>query len=309
MNAFTPTPVPPFPPNPTIGQVFQQWVWNGSSWVCQGWGPMAFVNVFLVSGTYWPRPGLNFAVVECIGGGGGGGGAAAAWSSGSAGWVGGGGGGASGSYAKATLAAALLRGGVPFTIGAGGAAGTNSTNGGNGSATQFGLLCIASGGGGGAWNDMTVPSPSNAWGTGGGRNPAGITNVGDIITYGSAGSNGASEYWVPAYDGGTAWGGQGGGSFYGGIGVMATVNSTASQSAMFVNGIAGLQGSGGDGGVARNGIASGGAGGPGLCIVTEWCFGNTSIVEPCNPCAGQAMTEVPPGFQQGQGWAPNWGPG
>jgi hypothetical protein len=321
MNAFTPAPVPPFPPNPTVGQVFQQWVWNGSAWVCQGWGPMVFVNVYLVSGTYWPRPGLNFLTVECMGGGGGGGGAQAAFTT-AATWVGGGGGGGAGAYSRIMLAAALVRGGVPITIGVGGVGGAGASALSpalDGTTTQFGLFCIAPGGGGAWWNNTTIPDDQNLWGQGGSRNAEGIIGVGDILSYGSAGSNGLSSYWDPAIAGGTIWGGAGGGSFYGGDGQQVIVTGVAGSIAA-VNGGDGQQGSGGDGGVAKNGTANGGNGGPGLCIVTEWCFGNTSIVEPCNPCGGPAFTEAPPGWQapapqlgwqQGQKgvWTPQWGQG
>jgi len=72
--SFMQPPVPQFPPNPTVGQVFLNWVWNGSQWVCRTAGPVAQTRVFTVSQTYFPPPGLTFAIVEAIGGGGGGGG-------------------------------------------------------------------------------------------------------------------------------------------------------------------------------------------------------------------------------------------
>lgn len=60
---------PPFPLNPFVGQVWLNWIWNGSIWVCNGQGPLMMVRTFTASGTYFPSAGLSFAIVECIGGG------------------------------------------------------------------------------------------------------------------------------------------------------------------------------------------------------------------------------------------------
>ena len=66
---------PPFPTNPTIGERFGNWVWNGARWVCsRSTGVNVIIQVFRNSAPYMPSPGLTTAMVECIGGGGGAGG-------------------------------------------------------------------------------------------------------------------------------------------------------------------------------------------------------------------------------------------
>src|SRR5215472_1957974 len=102
--SFMQPPVPQFPPNPTVGQVFLNWVWNGSQWVCRTAGPVCQTKVFTTSQTYFPAPGLTVAIVEAWGGGGGGGGAQLA----ATGAAVGGGGGGSGGRSHSVLSAALL---------------------------------------------------------------------------------------------------------------------------------------------------------------------------------------------------------
>ena len=117
MNALAAPP--PFPTNPTTGEVYCGFVWNGSSWVCQSGGPLLIIQAFTASGTYFPSPGLSFALGEVQGGGGGGGGALGYATASVPGWIMGGGGGGSGMYVRKAVSAALVRGGIPIAIGAG----------------------------------------------------------------------------------------------------------------------------------------------------------------------------------------------
>lgn len=218
-------------------------------------GVRVITQVFRVSGPYMPSPGLVTAVVEAVGGGGGGAGVGglAATQAGS------GGGGGSGGYSRIALAASLLIGGVSVAVGSGGAA----TNGGApGSATSFGALCVANGGFGGQ------PATPTEWGGGGlGANPG----IGDVAFPGNWGGNGFLITGLPAESVGmeagmgaaSVFGGSTRGGFNPGLetpGVAAAPNT----------------GAGGTGGwsswFAQGGLAvPGGAGGSGICIVTEYC--------------------------------------
>jgi hypothetical protein len=260
---------PVFPSNPTIGQVYQNWAWNGARWVCN---PMAGVQiiqtVITATGPYQPSPGLVSVEVECLGGGGGGGAAQSDLASAAVqGWMMGGGGGSSGGYSKSTLAASLVLGGVSVTIGAAGAGGLSATAspGTVGGATTFGALVTANGGlGGGAG------IPGYQFGDGGPRAQPG---TGQIASPGSAGETGVGYYYDTSAIAGMALGGQGGSGFFGGVNRNVSVTA-----GLGVNGMDGALGSGGGGGAA--GLvavtANGGNGGPGMCIVTEYCWMDTA---------------------------------
>lgn len=288
MNARV--PVPTFPPNPTVGQVFLNWVWNGSAWVCRGAGPVSIIRVFNAAATYWPSPGLTYAMVECVGGGGGGGGCGLLTDT----QGGGAGGGAGGSYSRAMLAAGLLTSGVQITIGVGGF-GSNDWTGAAGGTTSFGAFCTAPGGGGGWGNQF---GNSGQWGQPGW--PTG-TGAGDFVADGNCGGSGdaTSATGVPTH------GGFGGGSFFGGSPAAPwTLGGAAAD------GLAGrAPGAGGSGSVqhtATGVTTTGGNGADGVCVVTDYCFGDTSIVQDCGcgPGVGDPCAPCPPG---GQGWwTPNW---
>jgi hypothetical protein len=303
MNAFAPTPMPPFPSNPAVGQQFMGWVWNGSAWVCSGGGPIANLIVFAQSATYFPSPGLSFAIVEVIGGGGGGGAALASWTGSStvAGWVVGGGGGASGGYSRMIVPAALVLGGIAVTVGAGGAgmtAFTQNTEAPNGGASSFGVLVVANGGNGGFSNvcGSTILLDPQI-GAGGARTALGI---GQLTSYGNGGGPGSTNYYDPTQGSSgqsIVWGGRGGDSFLGNM-ERAQVQAPGGTVGAF-----GYQGSGGGGGVSTHNT-SGGAGGPGgagLVYVTEFCFGNTNQVQDCGcqPTGNPCLPNSP-------GWVPQW---
>jgi hypothetical protein len=262
-----------FPSSPSIGQVYPspaiagvpQWRWDGAEWVANAIGALALtgakIRVFASVGaqTYTPTPGLQFAMVECVGGGGGGGGVAGVASNNANG--GGGGGGAAGS--RSILSAAQI--GASQTIfvaggGNGGAAGANS--GGSGGTTSFGTLVTAPGATGGS----------------------GISGVGSVGQGGAGGLPGTGD---------AAFAGEsGGGGFYA-SGATGTILSNpnnggrpglpfghggrtplpgSGSGSIGANGLG--YGSGGSGAMFQNVAANyaGGAGAQGICIVTE--FGN-----------------------------------
>ena len=271
---------PVFPSNPIIGQRWMNWVWNGVRWVCNPMAGMQVIQtVFTVTGPYQPSPGLVSVMSECLGGAGGGGGACGDQvSTADAGWMMGGGGGASGAYSRSILPAALVLGGVIVTVGVGGQPGSGVPpfNASDGSATSFGSFVVAPGGFGGGSGVA-----GNQFGQGGLRAPVG---VGQIALPGSGGQAGIGYYWDPGVAGGTALGGMGGGSYFGGGGSNVDVITGSAQP-----GIDGGPGAGGDGGAS--GLLSlpvlGGRGGPGLCIVTEYCWSDTAD-EDCGCGPGQA---------------------
>jgi hypothetical protein len=244
----------------TVGQLFPatatpgvpQWMWDGSAWVTPvGAGgnfmSAAKIQRFAASGTYTPTVGMAFCIVECVGGGGGGGGTSG--TSASIALAAGGGG--AGSYARKLLTSVQVGASQTVTIGGGGASGAAGTD------TSFGGLCIGKGGSGGVTGAGVAT-------TGGGV--GGVAGTGDVTIPGGSGCTGH-------YQGGTVNsnipGGTGGSSAFGGGGAGGTAIAGGNVS----NGFAGTcYGSGGGGGVSEltTGAATGGAGAPGICIVTEY---------------------------------------
>jgi hypothetical protein len=281
MNAPVP---PPFPVNPSVGERFGNWVWNGSRWVStQATGVQVLTTVWQVAGSYpyQPSPGLISLVVECQGAGGGGGAAEGQLVSPPTadGWMCSGGGGAAGTYSRKTLPAALVLGGVVVTVGAGGAGGPIAQSpGGNGGTTSFGAFCVGNGGNGGQSNVTLGGVLDPNLGQGGGRNLTG--SIGDLSTYGSAGEHGQSVYYSMGVGQVVVWGGRGGESHF------QSVEAGVRQAPGGVAGVFGSFGAGGGGGAnAYTGgtTAVGGRGGDGLCIVTEYCWGDAGDVVCCDP--------------------------
>jgi hypothetical protein len=277
---------PPFPLNPSVGEWFQNWVWNGVRWVCSpSAGIRIVVQTIAASGPYMPSPGLTSAQVETWGGGGGGGAALQL-----AGQVGGGGGGGSGGYSRKTLPAALVMGGVSVIIGDGGAGTGQAADdySSPGGATSFGAFCIANGGQGGQSNTSAV-----AWGQGGN---GGAPGVGDLTATGAPGLPGFSGVLASGVN---VFGGMGG-SILGGGGISSLTAAGGS-----IAGVSGATpGGGGSGGVVDNPtgttIVGGGNGGGGLCVVTEYCWADSAgDGEDCvNPINARVTIE------RGDNWQP-----
>ena len=238
-------------------------------------GVRVVTQVFLASAPYMPSPGLVTAVVETIGGGGEGG----AVSSGSVTFILFGGGGGSGGYSRKTLAASLVAGGVAVTVG------------GQGAATSFGALCVANGGLPGGSNNATT-----LFGGPGLPAPPGI---GDIALPGNCGVAGSYQVYTTPFNtsvsgalGGTMWGG-GNTNDVGYPGQAAGANGSANT------------GAGGQGAVSNQVSAPtdtilGGAGGSGLCIVTEYCWADV-VPEDCGTTMSGARVAIPQG-RNWQGW-------
>jgi hypothetical protein len=209
--------------------------------------PVATVKIQAItsSGTYTPSAGMLYCIIECWGGGGGGGGAATT----TTGFTSGGGGGAGGKSRKVATAAAVGAS-QTVTIGTAGAAGTaGANNGGAGGDTSVGTLCVGKGGSGGAG---AAANNGGAGGTGG------VAGTGDVTGTGQNGSTGvgAAIQTVGAYTNAGASTDVGGGG----------------QAPTQTTGIAGTGfGSGGSGGNTFSTAVAGGAGRPGLVVITEFC--------------------------------------
>ena len=212
------------------------------------------VQKFTSSGAYTPNPKLLYAIIECTGGGGGGGGGTGTASN-SKNAAGGG----SGSYSKTIASAAAIGASQIVTIGAGGSGGTATSDapGQAGGGTSVGTLCIANGGGGGGGIGTSfLAFPGGT---------AGAAGTGDIAIPGTAGgvgggaSNSASNYFTSSGAGANSIWGSGGRSV---VGVSGAVNGNAGTG----------YGSGGSGCSIHNSTAAatGGAGSPGMVVITEF---------------------------------------
>jgi hypothetical protein len=271
MNAL----VPPPPASPNVGDMWQNWVWNGTQWICTPQSQLRVsAQVFAPIGThtYMPSIGLVTAVVELWGAGGGGGGAL----SGASLQAIGGGGGGSGGYTRKTVPAALIAGGAVIITGAGGAGGLSvvAATGGVGGQSSFGGLAFANGGNGG----HTGTSNPNASGYGG---KGGDEGMGEINFPGNAGGVGGYTSTATA----EVLGGLGGVPPLGG-GVRPVEAAFAGTGVQFNGPDADGPSAGGGGAVSAisgNANAVGGVGGAGLCIVTEYCFGNVTGACPPQP--------------------------
>lgn len=280
-------PFPPFPPNPSIGQIFGSWVWNGNQWVpMTGGAPIINIQSFKTVGatlTYIPSPGLVTAIVECWGGGGAGG---QAGPSPNVEWAMGGGGGGSGGYSRKVLPAALVLGGVVVTIGGGGNPGPIT----QGQPTSFGSLCVANGGYSGVGNDVT---PNGA----GQGAPGAAPGIGDVTLPGAGGVDGIMIWYNATQSAQLINGGIGGSVMGGGV-----PSSPVGQGAGVVGASAYANSGAGGSGAALNQMPAptptflGGAGGTGLCVVTEYCSGSAGT-----GCPPGAPINVPPGAC-GPGW-------
>ena len=209
------------------------------------------------SGSVSLPTGTNTIIVEGVGGGGGGG-AAAVTGAGQFAAAGGGGGGGSGKFLIATGLTTLTA-----TIGAAGAAGVIGVNGGNGGyggdttfAGGFGSILFPKGYGGSGSAAFTPPFALG--GGGGGGAPAGVGSLTTVLAnYGDPG--GLGQAMNPS-------------NGFSGVGGSSPLGTGAGEAGTSSNGAAGSgYGAGGSGGlnvesqvVAR----TGGAGTPGVLIIT-----------------------------------------
>jgi hypothetical protein len=251
-----------FPSSPAVGQTYQGWVWSGSSWdpLPTSTGPLG-VQVFTASGTYVPSPNMTTCMVEC--GGGGAAGFGTSSSAASQGITGGGGGG--GAYARKFLTAAQVGASQPVSVGVGGVPGAAGANaGGAGGDTSLGALCVAKG----------APASVNTGGAGG---PA-AGCVGDVII---AGGGGIGQMTQTSVNVSISGAGAGGSSFFGGG--APSMGSTANVSGTAAPGYCG----GGQGGNSYNGggARTGGPGGAGLCVVTEYAGEGQQIAAVAAPAS------------------------
>lgn len=217
--------------------------------------PFVITKKYIIaSGVYTPPTNLLYADVEIVGGGGGGGSAFGVSGNVSAGSGGGGGG-----YARKLYTYAEIGATADVTIGAGGLAGAAGQNfGGNGGTTLFqpnglGSDMTAFGGQGGPFGSTSTGADSNLLGIG----SPGIGVGGDEN---DAGQQGGWGLMFGAYS--HAVSGRGGNSRFGRGGQESQQGAAGNIGIGF--------GSGGGGGAATAVSIAGGAGKPGLCIITEY---------------------------------------
>jgi hypothetical protein len=218
------------------------------------------VQKFAAGGTYTASAGVTSQMVEIVGAGGGGNGATA----GAAANLALGAGGGAGGYCKRRYT--IVAGGTgTVVIGTAGTAGANTGaaagTGGNSTFTDGTTLITANGGVGalGTSGFGFIPSGTSVLSAPGAGHGGAVSTNGDVNSLGAQGSPGFRTAGVT----GTSISGAGGASFFSGGGRALTAQG---------NGNAGALGSGGSGGLSVNGGAAvtGGAGGAGLCIITEY---------------------------------------
>ena len=212
------------------------------------------VQVFSIAGafTYIPIAGMKYCVIESVGGGGGGGGCPNP----GAGVITGGGGGGSGAYSRKTVNAGVIGASKTGTVGAGGTAGTAAGgNGGNGGQTTLTGICTAGGGfGGDGYSAGTYQG-------GAGGDPA--SGIGDVVAAGAPGE----AAWIGSGISASVQSGNGGSSIFGGGGLFPAFSATST-----VGNPGRAYGGGGSGAYGYGGSVNraGGAGAPGVVIITEY---------------------------------------
>lgn len=272
----------PWPLDPVIGQIFKGFAYDGRAWQKAKPSPFATwsnVQVFKSSGRYTPSDDLVYVVVECWGAGGGGG-----WATGDLDGVTvyatAAGGGGSGGYSKSTIPAGLVIQGADVVIGAGGIVSAGLVGGGNtATPTSFGGLVVANGGG----DAQAFDGTGNVAAAHGLAGIGAAPGVGDVTMPGAAGGMWAAikvNLAVQHLDGVVP--GLGGQLFGGAQWPPRPWLYTNA------NGMNGLPNSGAGGGGAQvqggsQATMFGGAGGSGLCVVTEICSTDTEGPDPGPP--------------------------
>lgn len=203
-------------------------------------------QVFTTSGTWTKPAGARAVRFQVQGGGGAGGGGPAT----GAGAVSAGAGGQGGAYAESTIAASTLTATVAITIGAGGT-GVSGTTGNSGGTSSAAAYVSAAGGAGGP----IIGASGSVGASNGGGGAQAMT--GDVQVDGSGGGAGVRL-------GTSSMGGHGGNSFLGGGAKTCGSNAQGDPGGNY---------GGGGAGSARNQSQSaiaGGAGAPGIVIVTTY---------------------------------------
>lgn len=224
---------------------------NGGTGVTTGAFTSTVTQVFTASGTYTPTSGMKFCIIEVCGAGGGGGGSSTTTGSTSSSAGGGGGGG----YARKTVSSATIGASQTVTIGSGGSAGVaNGANGGTGGTTSVGSIVSATGGVGALTSGAVTPPSQGGEGGSGGAGSSGDFNI--TGSDGFVGNNfGTNQY--------NQNGGMGGSSYFAGNKKALAANPGATGYSY---------GGGGSGGSNHASTAgqNGGAGAPGIVIITEF---------------------------------------
>lgn len=213
-------------------------------------------KTFTASGTFTITT-AGFADIAVVGGGGGGGSSDGA-----------GGGGAGAAFADQVY---LAVGTYTVKIGAGGVNGalTSGINGsgGNGSATQLGIIAMVGGGGGGGSVTTRVAGVDGGSGGGGCGGNAGSALAGGTATIAAYGNNGGAGAIVPNYAGGGGGGAAAAGSAgavqAGGAGGAGTSTSIAGANPSSTYSAGSYAFGGGGGGGGGDPAGTGGAGGSG----------------------------------------------
>lgn len=214
-------------------------------------GRLINVQTFFSTGTYTPTAGTKRVIVEMVGGGGGGAGSRAA----ATGNLSIGGAGGAASYLKAMYTSGFS--GIQVTVGSGGNGGTVSDPfASGGSASSFGSLCSAAGGGAGS---PAGPTNSFPFTTVAATVSSGTSGSGIII--GTPGSGSGASIAINAS---TSVGFPGGNSHFGAGGYITSANASGIQGSGYGSGGGPTVVSGGNSAVA------GGKGTNGIVIIWEY---------------------------------------
>jgi hypothetical protein len=212
------------------------------------------IKQFTANGTYTPTTGMVYCIIEVWGGGGSGGGAGTTASTQCS--VGGGGG--AGGYSRGVYSATTIGSSQTVTI-PGATAGNSGASGSSGGTCTVGSLIKATGGAGGSYGAGVIDYQIANGGTGG------VGSLGVVNTYGENGAGGYAGITVGVW----SLSGAGGASAVGQQGAGKSIITATGGSA----GVA-AAGYGSGGGGALNTVSqsavAGGAGAPGLVIITEF---------------------------------------
>lgn len=221
-----------------------------SKWFVKARIPSVKRQLYVSDGTYTTPVGVKALLIECVGAGGGGAGATAAGAQTSVGAGGGGGG-----YAVKLITNPTSS--YSYVIGLGGAQGAAANGtGGNGGDTNFSSGVCKGGGGTGGTNSAGSGTSAILTGTGGTT----LSSSGDQIYEGGSGGHGLRLSGTAGYAG---FGGNAGGTG-GGVASIAVITELGGKTGKYPGG-------GGSGALSTSTNAfTGGAGGAGIMVITEY---------------------------------------